>query len=151
MSTFVGPHEGRELHLMMAGEKPLSMFFEPVQSEFECFPEEQFDVLVAEGRLVKNVSFEDIKGPDGNDVQMRRVAYALPGEEWRINAALLVHDLYGSLVPGWRPDLDRVIGLLLGYRREDIEGFVQSLGLRSTVPHPAATRSVERARSVHRE
>jgi hypothetical protein len=54
-----------------------------------------------------------------------------PGEEWRIKALLLVQDLYDSLVPGWRPDLERVIGLLLGYDRQDIERFVASLSTRS--------------------
>ena len=33
--THVGPHEGRELELMLAGEKPLSMFVEPLDSTFE--------------------------------------------------------------------------------------------------------------------
>jgi len=28
MKTFVGPHEGRELELMMAGTKPLSAFLD---------------------------------------------------------------------------------------------------------------------------
>ena len=38
MKTFVGPHEGRELELMMAGTKPLSAFLEVVSQDVECFP-----------------------------------------------------------------------------------------------------------------
>ena len=45
MKTFVGPHEGRELELMMAGTKPLSAFLEVVSQDVECFPEENFDAL----------------------------------------------------------------------------------------------------------
>jgi hypothetical protein len=46
-----------------------------------------------------------------------------PERVGRINATLLVQGLYDSL-SGWRPDLDRVIGLLLGYSHEDIEKFL---------------------------
>jgi len=55
------------------------------------------------------------------------VAAAAGEEEWRIKALLLVQGLYDSLAPGWRPDLERVIGLLLGYDRQDIERFIASL------------------------
>jgi hypothetical protein len=124
--SFIGPHEGRELELMQAGEKPLSMFVQSVPSEFDLFPEEQFDRLVAEGKLIRNVSLETLKVPGSPDAQIRRVLYALPHEEWRIKSILLIHELYHSLLPGWRPDLDRAIGLLLGYEREDIERFLES-------------------------
>jgi hypothetical protein len=122
MAEFVGPHEGRELELMIRGVKPLN------PSEFEIFPEQEFDLLVAEAKLIKNVSIEPLRGPDGKEHQVRRVLYALPGEVWRIRAMLLVQGLYQSLTPGWRPDLDRVIGLLLGYDRDDIENFLKSRG-----------------------
>jgi len=128
-SPRIGPHEGRELQLMLAGTKPLSMFLVPIDTEFEIFPEGEFDLLVSEGRLAKSVSLETVKHPDGPDTQVRRVLYALPGEEWRINAMLLVNALYFSLTPGWRPDLERIIGLLLGYGREEIEEFLASMGL----------------------
>jgi len=131
MKTFVGPHEGRELELMMAGTKPLSAFLEVVSQDVECFPEENFDALVAQGQLTKAVSITTKRVPDGTEHQLRRVLYALPGEEWRIKALLLVQGLYDSLAPGWRPDLERVIGLLLGYDRQDIERFIASLPTRS--------------------
>jgi hypothetical protein len=127
----IGPHEGRELELMIARTKPLSMFVEPIPSEFELFPEKEFDALVAEGRLIKRVSIETTRGPNGQQVQARRVLYALPEESWRINAILLVQELYDSLSPGWRPDLERVIGLLLGYSQDDTEHFLKIRGLQS--------------------
>jgi hypothetical protein len=126
--AFVGPHEGKELELMCAGVKPLSMFPEPLDSEFELFPEDEFDQLVSEGRLKKCVKTKVKRSPDGAEVPCRYVLYALPGEEWRMKAVILVQELYDSLAPGWRPDLDRLIGLLLGYRREDIEDFLRLRG-----------------------
>jgi hypothetical protein len=34
------------------------MFIEPVASDFDLFPEEKFDVLVSQGKLVKRVAIE---------------------------------------------------------------------------------------------
>ena len=121
---FVGPHEGRELELMLSGKKPLSMFVEPVGTEFEYFP----------------VSVEPITGPQGKESQIRRVLYAPPQEAWRIDAVLLVQTLYDSLSPGWRPDLERVIGLLLGYDRADIERYIDLIA----AARNRATQSEER-------
>jgi hypothetical protein len=105
------------------------MFVEPVPTEYEYFPESEFDALVRDGKLIKQVSSETIQQPDGRQGQIRRVLYALPSEEWRIKAMLLVQSLYCSLPSGWRADLDRVIGLLLGYERKDIEDFLKAQGL----------------------
>jgi hypothetical protein len=121
---FLGPHDNCELELMLAGKKPLSMFVEPIEGQCQSFPEERFDQLVSQGRLVKLVQFESKTLSSGKVGQFRRILYARPEEEWRMKAICLVHDLYFSLTPGWRPDLDRMIGLLLGYDRDDIEQFV---------------------------
>ncbi len=118
----VGPHEGRELALMRSGAKPLSMFVAPASDETPAFPEEEFDSLINEGKLTKKVVIETMPGP-GGPVEIRRVLYARQGEEWRIEAFLMLQALYGTL-PGWRVDLERLTGLLLGYDRKDIEGFL---------------------------
>jgi hypothetical protein len=114
------PHVGQELELMLAGRKPLSMFVSVVGLD-EWPDESVFDRAVADGRLTKAVRSHDWKCRDGSVAEFRRIMYAIPGEEWRINAMILVHDLYLSLPPGFRPDLDRLIGLLLDYDRDDIE------------------------------
>jgi hypothetical protein len=131
--AFVGPHEGRELDLMLAGTKPLSMFVEIVGDEVELFSEANFDALVSQGRLIKRVTVKSASAPGGKTVQTRQVLYALPNEEWRIPAFLHVQDLYDSLVPGWRFDLDRVMGLLLGYEHSDIESFVKRVAAQQGV------------------
>lgn len=123
--TFVGPHEGRELELMTAGTKPLSMFVDSIPRDFECFAEEEFDALVSQGKLVKKVTVEDVINSIGEKSQIRRTLYALPNERWRIDAVLMLQGLYDSLPKGWHPDLDRAIGLLLGYNRSDIEDFLK--------------------------
>jgi hypothetical protein len=108
----IGPHEGRELALMKAGKKPLSMFV--VEPGVDIFPEAEFDALVSACALTKRVQDEG---------EVRRVLYALPGEEWRIEAMLLVTHVYS----GWSPDLERVIGALLGYERGDVEAFIKKI------------------------
>jgi len=138
--SFVGPHEGRELELMLAGTKPLCMFVEEVPCEVELFPEAEFDALVAEGRLLKNVSSNLVATPQGTKEPVRRVLYCLPHEEWRINAMMMILQLYHSLSPGWRPDLDRAIGLLLGYERADIERFLEWHGLSKSPLMPPLAR-----------
>jgi hypothetical protein len=125
----VGPHEGRELELMLSGRKPLSMFVVDAEG---LFPEQDFDAHVATGALKKAVSEEPTSTPDGQTINIRRVMYAIPSEEWRIEAMRLVLDVYDSSGPGWRPDLERVIGTLLGYDREDIEEFIRRIPPRST-------------------
>ena len=43
----IGPHEGRELELMMSGDKPLCMFRSVIAEDFQFFPEDKFDRLVS--------------------------------------------------------------------------------------------------------
>ena len=63
------------------------------------------DALVAQGQLTKAVSITTKRVPDGTEHQLRRVLYALPGEEWRIKALLLVQGLYDSLAQDGGPTL----------------------------------------------
>ena len=122
--AFIGPHERDELRRMLDGTKPLSMFVEPLDREFDYFDEPQFDQYVSTGDFLKRIVIEKVEGPERKEHAVRRVLYALKSEAWRIEAMLMVTELYASLVPGWRPDLERMIGTLLGYDREDIENFI---------------------------
>ena len=134
---FLGPHDNRELELMLAGKKHLSSFSFEEGIEREIFPERQFDSLVAEGFLVKDVRVEYWVSADGEEISMRSVLYATASEAWRIPAMRMVQDIYHSMTPGWRPDLERVIGSLLGYGRSDVERFVERLVKRQRI-HPDA-------------
>ncbi|WP_299440446.1 hypothetical protein [uncultured Rhodospira sp.] len=117
----VGPHEGRELTLMLAGEKPLAMFCDIVPSPY-AWPDAAFDPHVASGRLVKDEIFTQT--PDGRHT-VRHLYYALPGEAWRIqeaHALSLQHCDRGSAAAA---DACARIGRLLGYREEDIQAFLR--------------------------
>ena len=41
-----------------------------------------------------------------------------------MDAYLFIAELYRSFGPGYRPDLERIIGNLLGYPAEAIEAFI---------------------------
>ncbi|MES2195030.1 MAG: hypothetical protein V4517_11480 [Pseudomonadota bacterium] len=128
--SFLGPHEDRELELMLAGKKHLSSFILEEGIGREIFPEGQFDRHVAEGLFVKDVRVEQYVSADGEDIRVRSILYATAGEAWRIPAMRTIQDIYHSMGPGWRPDLERVVGSLLGYDRNDVELFVERLAKR---------------------
>jgi hypothetical protein len=128
--SFVSPHEGRELQLMLEGKKHLSMFLIEDDVEYEDYPDKRFDALTLEGRFVKDVRIEKFSLLDGTEISSRRILYATASEAWRIPAMLMIQDIYRTLVPGRRPDLERAIGWLLGYDRSDVELFVEWLAKR---------------------
>ncbi|MBN9596767.1 MAG: hypothetical protein J0G36_15605 [Afipia sp.] len=123
--SFLGPHEGRELDLMLAGKKHLSRFdFE--DGALPTFPQKEFEQKVADGLFLKDEQIEEYLAPDGSKIVMRKVLYATISEAWRIPAMRMVDDAYQNL-PGWRADLERLIGSLLGYNSKDVELFIQRL------------------------
>src|ERR1700688_71647 len=75
--TFLGPHEARELALMLEGKKHLSYFFFEVGIERKVFPEEEFDGLVARGLLIKDERVESFISPEtGKPTSARDILYA---------------------------------------------------------------------------
>lgn len=126
----IGPHEGRELALMLAGQKPLAMFVEIVPIESGIVPDVAFAPHVAAGRIVMREVFDPAPRlpVDVKDARVRRVFYALPGEAWRIDAMLLVCRVYEQQ-GGWDAGLERVTGKLLGYADDEIEAFLRKMQL----------------------
>lgn len=123
MSKFLPPHlkalpyqvhTNRELGLMLRGVKPLAVF-----TDYEGhFPEvvlrylRMFDRHVAAGRFVRRDEIVDNKHG-----RLRSVLFALPNEEWRIQAMI---DLRAQ--PGkWTREMEREEGELLGYTAEQNE------------------------------
>lgn len=117
----IGPHELRELELMLKGEKPLAMFSDAVPGTIEL-PEADFEPYVKSGRIVKRVEFLD---STISDHTFRFLYYALPGEEWRIS------ELHRLITAGhlenyrFNGDDERRIGRLLGYSDAQIETFLR--------------------------
>jgi hypothetical protein len=125
----IGPHEDRELELMLAEQKPLAMFTEISPAERGLIPEAEFAPHVASGRFVTREVLERMtEFPDHQQGQsLRRVLYALPSESWRIDAMLLVCRVAANL-RRWDEGIERVIGELLGYDGRQIDAFVKRIG-----------------------
>jgi hypothetical protein len=123
--AFVGPHEGREFDLMTTGEKHLSMFEVEGAEEYDDYPDARFEAAVAEGKFIKDVRLELYALPNHVQMSVRVILYARQDEAWRIPAMHMVRDVYRSAEWGWHPDLERMIGALLGYRKEDVEAFIE--------------------------
>lgn len=115
----VGPHEGRELELMLAGVKPMAMFYDAVPATVDL-PEADFAPHVAAGRIAMR---EEIYQSARTGHATRYLYYALPNEIWRIDA---LHSMQSNFYAG-RPATDEddiEIGRLLGYSEADIQCFV---------------------------
>lgn len=104
-------HTNRELGSMLRGTKPLAVFGWTEGHEMAVVSRylRMFDRHVANGRLLRR----ERVGPHSGVPQKlyRRISYALPGHEWRIN---VYEELWRE--PGaWTADHERKEGELLGY------------------------------------
>lgn len=117
-------HTGRELELMLTGDKPLSMFYDDADQEPDerIIPEVQFDEYVVSGVFAKGVRIFDlaIHPKTRRPVRVRYVLYALKSEEWRIPAMFLVIET-GRMIETPSKAIDWITSRLLGYSDEDIE------------------------------
>ncbi len=123
----IGPHEGKELELMLAGEKALAVFHDAVLPgqaiPEEIIPERAFAPYVAEGRIKRLAA--DIRSAKDDGV-IRCVCFTLPGVEWRAEFLLWLkrETLSGRLSCDFSHD--RIIGLLLGYSEQDVTDFLNA-------------------------
>jgi len=101
-------HTNRELGLMLAGKKPLAYFVDGKDRfpQVVCRYLRLFDSHVEAGRIVRCDHFSDAAWGT-----CHHIFYALPREEWRIQAML---DLVLSDDP-WSFEQERRQGELLGY------------------------------------
>jgi hypothetical protein len=104
-------HTNRELGLMLRGIKPLAYFSEFVGHEPDACIRywRMFDRHVDVGRLTRREVIEAF--PNAPRLEYRKLFYALPGQEWRIDAMLLLLNAPGA----WSDDRERRFGELLGY------------------------------------
>ena len=122
-----GPHEDRELELMLAGKKPLALFYDPVP-ECGVIPEQEFTPHVKSGRVVMSERIFHSSEEDTLESMpsVRVVFYAPPEEIWRIDQALSLMEK--ALFQRGRPndDDDVQLGRLLGYSEEEIRQSLAS-------------------------
>src|SRR5690606_2031984 len=113
----IGPHEGRELELLLAGQKPVAKF------RLDGLSEEH------EGRFRKAVERGEILEFDfpAEELHLHRRYYCRRGEEWRVKVKELVDrsDSERRDVNLSEEDWHRFEGALLGYDKADIERFIE--------------------------
>ena len=117
----IGPHEGRELDLMLAGEKPVAMFGDIIPSDYE-WPDEKFEPYVKSGQLCKEEYFT--RTADGK-YRVRNLYYALPHETWRIAQLHAFATAYFDTLCKESLENSTRIGRLLGYSEEQISIFIK--------------------------
>jgi hypothetical protein len=116
-------HTGRELAMMLAGTKPLAVFSDvhPLEvDDDEIFLDSAFAPHVAAGRFVKR---EHIVPGKGRRPGIRRVLYALPAEQWRIDAYLLLWRTGERY--GFGELFERLEGNLLGYEDWQTDAWIE--------------------------
>ena len=119
-------HTGRELELMLAGKKPLAMFYADLGwlPDERVIPEKRFARYVKTGEFVR--SEKVILGPYHpvwkRDIRTKFVFYALRDEAWRIPAMILaIHVQEKVQMPN--EAMDRITGALLGYTDEEVDAY----------------------------
>ena len=122
----IGPHEGRELELMLAGKKPLAVFHDVVvpgqEIHEDIIPEQIFAPYIGQGKIERIA--EDIYSLRLG-CTVRHVCFVLPGQKWRAEFFLWYcrHLLSDQIKYG--DDQEYIIGGLLGYAADDIAEFIE--------------------------
>lgn len=102
---------GTELELMLAGKKPMAMFYRATHERFDETGGQPFAKYVAAGQITRMhffVSNSNSQGP----YRIVYFLYTLPGEEWR---AQVLKCLIKILQTTWNDELEALEGWLLGY------------------------------------
>jgi hypothetical protein len=116
---------------MLDGSKPLACFSGqyPPASDVEEIPDRLFDPYVEQGRFAKReyVMLAGYSGPALRRAGLRTriVMYALPHQEWRINAMTLLMDSAAKC--GWSEGFERIQGSLLGYEDWQNDIFIEKI------------------------
>lgn len=128
----IGPHNGKELDLMLSGDKPLAFFSVEPGMKAEHVGDADFAPHVESGRIrffSKSTEYRVGSHLNARLIEIEWRAYCLPAHEWRAKIILALH----SEAPGERvsirdqlspEDMARMNGTLLGYSADDIEAFV---------------------------
>jgi hypothetical protein len=130
-------HTNFELPLMLEGRKPLASFGDGYPSQwFEDYLA-PFDPFVRSGQLIRRVIDHPMphikqRRPDLDGI--RDVYFALPGEEWRIDAHILLMKV--GQKSEWNDSLERYQGSLLGYEDWQNDWWIEQRQKRRTENEP---------------
>jgi len=131
----LGPHQGKELELMLAGKKHLAVFYDallpnqPIPEEI--IPEESFAPYIKNGTIKR---FTQTLVSPKSPIPAYYVCYTLAGHEWRAEAFFWMQQ---ECYAGRRPFDDAYeyfIGRLLDYTDADIEEFIRHLRQQRKIP-----------------
>ncbi|QKC82352.1 hypothetical protein [Mesorhizobium sp. NZP2077] len=112
-------HTNRELEMMLAGSKPFAVFAHERVDGFEksdALANQDFATYVANGTVSEHIRSFTRRLPDGSPLDIDYYFYSRRGEEWRVEAFLLLLDLMGR--GAWCSQLEWLEGKLLGYTDE---------------------------------
>lgn len=118
----IGPHDGKELNLMLAGRKPLAMFCDTLP-EIGAIPRHEFEPHVEAGRIVSREMTFPPKSHD--DIPIRFAFYAQP---WTVAGMAELREIHRRIHEGSLPNSDNVdarVGRLLGYTEQDIDAYLR--------------------------
>jgi hypothetical protein len=113
-------HTNRELELMLAGRKPLAMFYAYTHElpNEELIPETAFALYVESGRFLRqDLELENVD-TNGAVLTLRYVFYVLPSQEWRAQLMTVLKRAINQGC-GWNEACERIEGTLLGYTDEE--------------------------------
>lgn len=122
-------HTGRELYLMLNKNKPLSVFVEKTHKGHmpKHIPELFFEPYVKSGQLVQYKHLQN--AADSDQTVIHTILYALPHEQWRIKAYMLLYEIAEKT--SWNEGFERMEGRLLGYTETQNDAYIKLLQSRS--------------------
>ncbi len=119
----IGPHQGKELELMLNGTKKRAAFGDIIPQNGhiseDIIPEDKFAPYVTDGTLIR---FENEIGTDSGT--LKHVCFTLPDEEWRAKTYLWLREQITLKTLEYEDSHDRIFGRLLGYTDKDIQHFL---------------------------
>jgi hypothetical protein len=114
-----------ELDLMINSEKPLSMFYySKALNNKHLVPIDAFSPYVKEGRIIQEEFVPPLPPGSVAKYAITYVLYALSEERWRIPAMKIALTAQSENLQSPDEGIDRIIGMLLGYAKADIDAWV---------------------------
>ena len=119
----IGPHQGKELELMLKRQKYLAIFCDALTDDGiseTIIPEQAFLPYIKQGAIIR--FSRDYKS---NEHVVRYVCFTLPGHEWRADAFFWIHEECVAKRRPFDEAYEFFIGRLLDYEESDIQHFIQ--------------------------
>lgn len=121
----IGPHEGQELELMLAGKKRLAAFGDIIPENGKIaehiIPEKKFKPYLESGQIIRHS--KEFKTSDGDLIKY--VCFTLPDEAWRAQTYIFIRQQLHSKKVEYTNSIDQLIGYLLDYSLADIDDYIK--------------------------